>query len=131
MIYGLGMLEMGMTFSYNQLVIDDEIAAMVKRVVSGVKLDDERMGVGLIKKVGIGGNFLTQRHSLDYVRSEQVDSKLMDRRMRGTWKKRGAKDLPQSARERVQAILETHEPPPLPDGAAETFEQIIASAEKE
>ena len=52
-------------------------------------------------------------------------------RMLGEHRESGAKDLPQSARERVQAILETHEPPPLPDGAAETFERIIASAEEE
>ena len=31
LIYGPGMLEMGMTFSFGQLIIDDEIAAMVKR----------------------------------------------------------------------------------------------------
>jgi trimethylamine:corrinoid methyltransferase-like protein len=30
------MLEAGMTFSFGQLVIDDEIAAMVKRIVNGV-----------------------------------------------------------------------------------------------
>ena len=33
-----------MTFSFGQLVIDDEIAAMVKRIVRGVSLDDELMG---------------------------------------------------------------------------------------
>ncbi len=47
------MLEAGMTFSFGQLVIDDEIAAMVKRVVNGVSLDDELMGFELIKKFGI------------------------------------------------------------------------------
>ena len=31
LIYGAGMLEAGMTFSFGQLVIDDEIAAMVPR----------------------------------------------------------------------------------------------------
>ncbi|MBW2632927.1 MAG: trimethylamine methyltransferase family protein, partial [Deltaproteobacteria bacterium] len=64
LIYGAGMLEAGMTFSFGQLVMDDEIAAMVKRIVNGVSLDDELMGLDLIKKVGIGNNFLTQRHTL-------------------------------------------------------------------
>ena len=40
LIYGLGMIESGVTFDYAQLVIDDEIARMVKQVVGGVRVDD-------------------------------------------------------------------------------------------
>ena len=36
LIYGMGMLELGVTFSFAQLVIDNEIARMCKRVVQGV-----------------------------------------------------------------------------------------------
>jgi trimethylamine--corrinoid protein Co-methyltransferase len=123
------MLEMGMTFSFGQFVIDDEIAAMVKRVVSGVSVDEERMGVDLIKKVGIGGNFLTQRHSLKYVAQEQSQVKILDRRMRGAWEKKGSKDLLQVANERAIELLRTHQPPPLPEGVEEELKKIVASAE--
>jgi len=129
LIYGLGMLEMGMTLSLGQLVIDDEIAAMVKRVVSGVSVVDDVMGVDLIKKIGIGGNFLTQKHSLDYLASEQAQSTIIDRRMRGAWEKRGSKSLIQSANERVKELLETHKPLPLPEGVAEELRKIVKSAE--
>ena len=129
MIYGLGMLEMGMTFGFGQLVIDDEIAGMVKRVVSGMSLDDEVMGVDLIKKVGIGGDFLTQRHSLKYVLQEQSQPRVLDRRMRGAWEKRGSKDLLQVAHERARELLRTHKPMPLPEGVEEEFGRIVASAE--
>ena len=47
---------------------------MVKRVVSGVSLDDELMGVDLIKEVGIGGHFLAQPHTLKHMRAEQAQS---------------------------------------------------------
>ncbi|MBW2120950.1 MAG: trimethylamine methyltransferase family protein [Deltaproteobacteria bacterium] len=129
LIYGLGMLEMGMTFSFGQLVIDDEIAAMVKRVVAGVSVEDEPMGVDLIKQVGIGGNFLTQRHSLRHVATEQSQVRIFDRRMRGAWEKRGSKDLLQVANERALELLKTHKPLPLPDGVEEELERIVASAE--
>jgi trimethylamine--corrinoid protein Co-methyltransferase len=123
------MLEMGMTFSFGQLVIDDEIAAMVKRVVSGMSVEDERMGVDLIKKVGIGGDFLTQRHSLKYVLEEQSQPRILDRRMRGAWEKRGSKDLLQVANERARELLQTHKPLPLPEGVEEELKRIVASAE--
>ena len=129
MIYGLGMLEMGMTFGFGQLVIDDEIAGMVKRVVSGMSVDDEVMGVDLIKKVGIGGDFLTQRHSLKYVLQEQSQPRILDRRMRGAWEKRGSKDLLQVANERARELLRTHKPLPLPEGVEEEIKRIVASAE--
>ena len=129
MIYGLGMLEMGMTFGFGQLVIDDEIAGMVKRVVSGMSVDDEVMGVDLIKKVGIGGDFLTQRHSLKYVLQEQSQPRILDRRMRGAWEKRGSKDLLQVANERARELLQTHKPLPLPKGVEEELKRIVASAE--
>ncbi len=129
MIYGMGMLELGMTFSFGQLVIDNEIANMTKRVVSGVSVEEELMGVDLIKKVGIGGNFLSQRHSLKHLATEQAQTTIFDRRMRGAWEKRGSKGLAQLATERAKEILATHKPLPLPDGVADELRKIVKSAE--
>ena len=47
-IYGLGMLELGITFDFAQLVIDDEIAMMIKHVVKGIDVDDYYMAVDVI-----------------------------------------------------------------------------------
>jgi trimethylamine--corrinoid protein Co-methyltransferase len=129
LIYGAGMLEAGMTFSFGQLVIDDEIAAMVKRIVNGVSLEDELMGVDLIKKVGIGNNFLTQRHTLNNIKTEQVQATIIDRRMRGAWEKRGSKTLIQSANQKAAELLKTHEPQPLPEDLIRELKRIVKSAE--
>ena len=91
---------------------------------------DELMGVDLIKKVGIGGNFLTQRHSLRHLSTEQVQAIISDRRMRGAWEKRGAMTLIQAANERARELLNTHKPLPLPEGVKEEFKRIIKSAEE-
>jgi len=123
------MLEAGMTFSFGQLVIDDEIAAMGKRVVNGGCLDDELMGVDLIKKVGIGNNFLTQRHTLNNIETEQIQATIIDRRMRGAWEKRGSKSLIQSANEKAAALLNTHEPEPLSEDIIRELKRIVKSAE--
>jgi trimethylamine--corrinoid protein Co-methyltransferase len=129
LIYGAGMLEAGMTFSFGQLVIDDEIAAMVKRIVCGVSVEDELMGVDLIKKVGIGNNFLSQRHSLRYLETEQVKATIIDRRMRGAWEKKGSKSLIQTANEKATELLNTHEPDPLDEGLVKELKRIVKSAE--
>lgn len=45
------MIESGVTFDYAQLVIDDEIARMVKQVVGGILVSDERLAVDDIARV--------------------------------------------------------------------------------
>jgi len=123
------MLEAGMTFSFGQLVIDDEIAGMVKRVLRGIGVDRELMGVEVIKKVGIGNNFLTEPHTIEHLEAEQVQATIIDRRRRGAWEKRGSKSLIESANERARELLKSHEPKPLPEDVIAELKRIVASAE--
>ena len=118
-----------MTFSFGQLVIDDEIAAMVKRILYGIPVEDELMGVDLIKKVGIGNNFLRERHSLKYIEKEQIQATIIDRRMRGAWEREGSKSLIQSANQKAAELLKTHQPTPLDEDLIQELKRIVKSAE--
>ena len=129
MIYGAGMLEAGMTFSFGQLVIDDEIAAMVKRIVGGISVERELMGVDLIKKVGIGNNFLAERHTLNHLRAEQIQATIVDRRMREAWTKDGSPSLIQTANQRAAQLLRSHEPKPLSEDVVNELKRIVKSVE--
>lgn len=129
LIYGMGMLELGVTFSCAQLLIDNEIAAMVKRVVQGVNVSDDTLAVELIKKVGAGKDFLAQKHTRQYMQREQSKVKLIDRRMRGAWEKRGGKDLAEAASEKTRDILENHKVPELPPEVLSKLRSIVEEAE--
>jgi len=118
-----------MTFSFGQLVIDDEIAGMVKRIVRGIGVDRELMGVEVIKKVGIGNNFLTEPHTIKYLEAEQAQATIIDRRRRGAWEQRGSKSLIEAANERARELLKTHEPKPLPEALVVELGRMVASAE--
>jgi len=125
------MLELGVTFSYAQLLIDDEIATMVKRVVQGIAVNDETMAVDVIKHVGAGKDFLGQRHTRDFMAREQSKPKIIDRRMRGAWTNRGAKSMAERSNEKAIEILENHKPTPLPEDVQKKFKEIIERAEAE
>lgn len=131
LIYGMGMLELGVTFSFAQLLIDDEIATMVKRVVQGITVNDDTMAVNTIKNVGSGKDFLGQRHTRDFMAKEQSKPKLIDRRMRGAWTGRGAKSMAERAAEKAIEVIENHKPTPLPEEVLKKFKEIIARAEAE
>jgi trimethylamine--corrinoid protein Co-methyltransferase len=131
MIYGLGMLEMGITMSLAQLVIDNDFAAMIRRVLKGIPVTDSSLAVDVIKRVGPRGNFIMEEHTIKYMRSEQSQPQLIDRTMRESWEVNGSKDLSQKAEEKAKEILETHKPTPLPQGVAEKLALIREDAEKE
>lgn len=131
LIYGLGMLELGVTFSYAQLLIDDEIVNMCKRVIQGITVNDDTLAVDVIKKVGAGKEFLGQKHTRQYMAQEQSKPKLIDRRMRGMWMSHGGQDLATRANQKAIEILENHKPTPLPPEVQKKFKEIIASAEEE
>ncbi|PKL58730.1 MAG: hypothetical protein CVV34_01140 [Methanomicrobiales archaeon HGW-Methanomicrobiales-5] len=127
----MGMLELGVTFSFAQLLIDDEIASMVKRVVQGITVNDETLAVDIIKNVGAGKDFLGQRHTRDFMAREQSKPKLIDRRMRGAWSSRGGKSMAERANDKAIEILENHKPVPLPEDVQKRFREIIERAESE
>ena len=130
MIYGLGMLEMGMTFDLAQLVLDNEAAGMIKYAVNGIPVNDKTLAVEVIQKVGIFGDFLGHEDTLKHMRS-QSQAQLIDRSIRPKWEKAGSTDIYQRAKERVKYILETYEPPTLGDSIRETIRSIISDAEDE
>jgi trimethylamine--corrinoid protein Co-methyltransferase len=131
-LYGMGMLELGVTFSFGQLVIDNTISHMVKRAVKGVDVTDDTLAVDLIRKVGGGSGkqFLTERHTMNYMRTEQSRAGIFDRRMRETWEKEtGGKDAAERANELAKQIINDHKPEPLDNDIKKELRRIVESAE--
>ena len=124
------MIEGGMTWAHEQLVIDDDIIRMVKRVIQGIDVNDETMAVDLINQVHDFKNYLHQRHTVQHMRTQSAP-KLIDRATRNTWKAKGAQDITERAREEARRILKTHYPPPLSDEVKKTLREIIEREEKE
>ena len=89
MIYGLGMLESGITFDYGQLVLDCEFARMINFTVHGIPVSDATLAVDVIKEMGPGKDFLMHPHTFKGMRS-QSKPEVIDRRMRATWQSAGA-----------------------------------------
>ena len=129
-IYGLGMLEMGITFDLAQLVLDNEVAAMIKYAVNGIPVNDETLAIDVIREVGIFNDFLGHDDTYYHMRS-QSQAQLIDRGIREDWEKSGSTDAYQRAKEKVQHILDNYEPPPLEDSVRATIKSIIADAEDE
>ena len=129
-IYGLGMIESGITFDYGQLVMDNEFAGMIKHAVRGIAVNDETLSVDIINEVGPFKDFISHQSTFDYMRS-QSQPMLMDRRVREAWLDMGGKDMYEKAWDKARDILENYEPPQLPDGIKSELRAIVNETEKE
>jgi len=129
MLSGAGCIEGGITASYEQLVIDDEIFGMIFRAVKGIEVDEERLAIDVIGKVAReASNFLQQMHTIKHFRQEYYLPKLSDRTSRSRWQKMGSKKIVEVAREKARKILAEHQPLPLDKDVVKKIEKILKRA---
>ena len=125
-ISGPGMLDFENCQSFEKLVIDDSICGMALRLVRGIDVDDQTLAVDVIKKVGIGGHYLAEKHTKEWFRKELfIPSELVDRRDLKDWKALGSKDAFHRAREMAQELLRDHEPEPMPLDIARELDNVV------
>ena len=124
------MLETGVTFSYGQLVMDNEFARMIRHALKGMVVSDETLAVEAIKEVGPHREFLSHESTYLHMR-DQSRSKFLDRRTRQAWEGAGAKDMYQLAAAKAREILQTHQPEPLPGNVLEEIRSIVQDTEKQ
>ena len=129
MIAGLGLLDDVTMLSYEQMVIDNEMARIMGRLAAGVVVDDEHMAIDLIKKTGPGGSFLGNRHTMQWLYKEHFIPEITDRRTGEAWEADGAKDAVTRAREKAARIMREHVVAPLPEGVPAAFKDIVAKAD--
>jgi trimethylamine--corrinoid protein Co-methyltransferase len=125
-----GMLDKMITGSLEQMVIDNEIIGMVKRIMRGIEINTDTLATDVIDKVGPGGHFLGEKHTRRLYKGEHDLSVLSDRMTREAWEKAGSKDTVQRANEIVKKKLETHQVEPLDRDIVEAFDRIILEAKR-
>jgi trimethylamine--corrinoid protein Co-methyltransferase len=130
-VNGLGLLDSHQLLSFEQLVIDDEMASLVKRVAEGFEVDQEHIMPDLIREVGIGGHFLGQRRTLEYLKKgEHFEPKLSFRASYESWQDRRYDEV-ECARERAAHLLKEHEVAPLEPEVERAIREAIVRADPE
>jgi trimethylamine--corrinoid protein Co-methyltransferase len=119
--HAAGMLESMRAVAYEQFVIDDEIIGMALRLLKGIQIDRETLGLEALREVGPSGNFLSSMHTIKFMRQEYFRQTLGDRQTRETWENSGSLDGRERARRKAREILKTH----LPKGLDAKIDQEI------
>ena len=123
-VNGLGVPDGSTLLSYEQFLIDHEIAGMVLKVFKGYRVDKDTLATDLVKKIGIGGSYLAQMHTIKNMRDIFMPA-LWDSDPFDMWVKKGAKDPMERALNKVDEILKTHKPVPLDKSVSDKLGAIV------
>jgi trimethylamine--corrinoid protein Co-methyltransferase len=123
-IHDLGYMESGLTYSFVQLAICNEIVDWVKAFFNGIEVNDETLALEEVARVGINDTFLKTKHTRKHYKKTWYPD-LFERGNYKEWKKSGSKPLAERARERVETILNHHQPEPLPNDVRMKISKIV------
>ncbi len=128
LVHDVGYLGFGLLYSYDLLVICDEVIGQVRRMMEGIRVDREHLAVEAVKRVGPGGHFLGDSHTYDHFK-ENWQPGVTDRGTYEEWAEEGKTSMGERARARIKDILQTHQPQSLPEGVDARIDEIIERAE--
>jgi trimethylamine--corrinoid protein Co-methyltransferase len=129
LVHDVGFLDCADIGSLSYLVLSDEIIGMVARIMRGITVNKETIMLDLIEKIGSEGSFISEPRSAALCRIETWVPTILDRNAYSIWEKKGSRTTEQLVAEKLQKILATHKPTPLPDGVPEMIETILSEAE--
>jgi trimethylamine--corrinoid protein Co-methyltransferase len=127
---GAGSLTCVGTVSLEQLVIDDDLYGHMFRHLRGINFDEDTLAADVIAKVGAGGAFIMEEHTLDHFRNEYYYSALANRMSGPAWEAAGSKDAVERAAEQVQDILAAPVELFLSDEQSREVKTLLVKAEE-
>jgi trimethylamine--corrinoid protein Co-methyltransferase len=128
----VGHIENAVTFSPLQLVMDNEIARYARRCISGFEVSDETIDVELIRRVGIGGNYLSEMETAYQYRDFLNLSPWFAAEPWSTaWTDGQIADWNDRAHRTAQELLAVEYEPPLDPTQEKEIDKIVSAAERQ
>lgn len=108
-----GILSSYLAFSFEKFVLDDEMCGMVRRLHEGITVEPETLAFDVAERVGVGGNYLAEDHTVQRCRTEFWRPAVSDRAGLDAYAQGRTLPIMERARQRWQKLIARHEDPPL------------------
>ncbi len=131
MAHGIGWLESGLVFSFEKAVIDAEMLQMMIVFFRQMDTSQDALGVEAIARVGPGGHFFGDQHTLERYKTAFYEPMLSDWRPYDTWVEGGAKTATERAHEIVGELLDSFEVPPMEAAIREELDAYVIKRKEE
>ena len=124
--FGTGLLDGSRILCLENMVVDNEVLGMVKRMLRGVAVNAETLAVDLVNEMGFTGEYLFSKHTRRHVR-ELWSAELGETRTYESWVEAGSLSTVEKAQAKVAEILAA-DPEPFPEDLGRELDAIIAAA---
>lgn len=131
LIHDVGYIDSAMCCSPLQLLMGNEIIAMVRHYLNGAEINPDTLATDVIEAVAPGGQFLTHPHTFKHLRASFWKPTLLNRQPRPQWEWSGAKAMKAVLQEKLAVILDTHRPLPMDADKRSEIERIKRMGLKE
>ena len=123
--HDVGYLDYGLTGALELVVIVDEFVAMNRRLLTGITVDRETLGLDVIAATGPGGDFLSTKHTAKHMRAAQWRPTIMNRKGYERWTESDSPDLREQARLKAQRLLAAHVAPAVAADVAAKIDALV------
>lgn len=130
LIHDNGYIESGMATSLQAIAICDELIGKVKRMMRGIPVDRDSLALDVIHRVGPGGHYMMEEHTVEHYKNETWFPGLHNRQRHGEWATNGSTTMEERARIKVVEIIEKHQVPALPMDLQKDLNDILERLEK-
>jgi len=128
-LHAAGILEYYMTMSYEKFIMDDELCGMVLRIKKGIEVNEATLALPVIAKVGPGGHFLDQDHTLHTYKKEFWRPGISHRGTYDHWKMKGSPTALEESGKKYRQILDEYQPPQLDASIDRSLQAFIKAIE--
>jgi len=126
---GVGQLEVATAVSPLQLIIDNEILAMARRLIAPFHFDDDQLAWEALTTVDPGQDFLTIDHTLEHCRDGFSPFNFI-RSARDDWEGAGAKSLLNRAKDAYDTMKDPKNRYTANDEMAKELDNLVKAADR-
>ena len=125
----LGILNSGITFSLHSLLLCNDLAGMLRCLWKGIPVDDDHLALDVTRSVGLRGNYLAERHTMEHCRDNYWNSRYFGAAIALSSSVDPDKELIERIDDDLREILANHRPEPMPDPIRERIHAILGRFE--
>ncbi|MDF1792304.1 MAG: trimethylamine methyltransferase family protein [Thalassobaculaceae bacterium] len=125
LMHGCGWMEGGLTASFEKMVMDADMIAMVGAFIDPLTVNDGSLALDAVREVGPGGHFFGTSHTQERYRTAFFAPMVSDWRNFETWEEAGSPDALTRANGLVKRLLAEYEAPAMDPGIREELDAFV------
>jgi trimethylamine--corrinoid protein Co-methyltransferase len=131
LMHGAGWMEGGLQASFEKMILDADLLAMVAEFLKPVAVDEGELGLEAVREVGPGGHFFGCAHTQARYRDAFFAPMISDWRNYESWREAGGPTAYDTANRLYKERLAAYEPPPLDPAIREELAAFVARRKEE